>query len=108
MELKPKQPYVISVNEKDALWNKKIIDLDTLLGLLWAVFYDWKNLCLRGGQEQWDLKISQFVSETVLVDDKHIVCYSYTEFGSKNRRGGFGMLNAKQKQPVAVKKGAAK
>ena len=52
---------------------------------------------MRIGQEQRDLKISQFVSETVLVDGKHIGCYSYTEFGSKNHQGGFGMLNMQNK-----------
>ena len=31
--------FVISVNEEDVLWNKKILDLDTPVGLLWAVFF---------------------------------------------------------------------
>ena len=29
---------VMSVHEEDILWNKKILDLDTPIGLLWAVF----------------------------------------------------------------------
>ena len=52
---------------------------------------------LRGGQEQQNLRISQFARETVAVDGKPVGCYSYTEFGSKNRQGGFGMLNMQNK-----------
>ena len=43
------------------------------------------------------MKISQFVRETVLMDGKRIGCYSYTEIGSKNHQGGFGMLNMQNK-----------
>ena len=39
----------------------------------------------------------EFVRETVVVDGKHIGSYSYTEFGSKNRQGGFDMLNMQNK-----------
>lgn len=89
---------VITVDDEDALWEKGILDLNTPKGLLRAVFfYNGKNLCLRGGQEQRNLRISQFARETVAVDGKRVVCYTYTEFGSKNRQGGFGMLNKQNK-----------
>ena len=32
-----------------------------------------------------------------MVDGKHIGSYSYTEFGSKNCQGGFGMLHMQNK-----------
>ena len=43
------------------------------------------------------MKISQFSRETVTVDGKSVICYTYTEFGSKNRQGGFGTLNMHNK-----------
>ena len=43
------------------------------------------------------MKISQFNRETVLMDGKQIGCYTYTEFGSKNRQGGVRSLNLENK-----------
>ena len=89
---------VISINEEEKLWEKKILDLDSPMGLLRAVFfYNGKHFCLRGGQEQRQLKLSQFVRETTMVDGKRLGCYTYTEFGSKNHQGGFNSLNVKNK-----------
>ena len=49
---------VISADEEDVLWSKKILNLETPIGLLRAVFfYNGKNLHLRGGQEQRNLRI---------------------------------------------------
>jgi len=89
---------VVSSDQKEILWTKKILDLDTPIGLLRAVFFfNGKNFCLRGGQEQRNLKISQLSWETVVVDGKQIGCYTYMEFGSKNRQGGIRSLNLENK-----------
>ena len=86
------------INEEDRLGEKKVLDLDTPIGLLCAVFfYNGKHFCLRGGQEQRKLKLSQFVRETIMVDGKCLGCYTYTEFGSKNHQGGYTSFNVKNK-----------
>ena len=49
----------ISPEEEELLWTSKVLNVDTPLGLLRAVFfYNGKCFCLRGGQEQRELKIS--------------------------------------------------
>ena len=53
-------------------------------------FYVGKAFCLRGGQEQRDFKISQFVRST----DPD--CYTYVENGSKNQSG----VNTKETNKV--------
>ena len=47
--------------------------------------------CLRGGQEQRELKISQYVRYT------NPERYVYNEHGSKNRNGGFYQLSVQNK-----------
>ena len=72
--------------------------MDIPLGLLRGVFfYNGKHFCLRGGQEQRNLRLSQFSRETTVVDGKGLVCYIYREFGSKNHQGEFNSLNIKNK-----------
>ena len=42
---------VVSVDEEDVLWNKKILDLDTPMGLLRFFFFfflQWKKLLFTG------------------------------------------------------------
>jgi len=60
-------------------------------------FCNGKNFCLRGGQEQRNLKISQLKRETIVLDGKEIHSYVYQEFGSKNRQGNFSSLNLHNK-----------
>ena len=60
-------------------------------------FYNGKNVCLRGGQEQRALKLSQIRRETTIVNGKELTSYVYTEFGSKNRQGGLGSLYRQNK-----------
>ena len=74
----------ITKDDEQALWDKKILDLSTPQGLLYCVFfYNGKYLCLRGGDEHRNLKISQLKAEVVTVDGSRRRCYVYTEHGSK-------------------------
>ena len=70
-----------------------MLNTKTLIGLQRAVFfYVGKVCCLRGGEEQRKLKLSQF---THCSDpEEH---YVYTEHGSKNRNGGFYQLGVQNK-----------
>ena len=75
-----------------------MLNLTTAIGLLRAVFfYNGKNFCLRGGQEQRNLKLSQIHKETGTVDGRQLSLYVYCEFGSKNRQGGLSSLNLQNK-----------
>ena len=67
-------------------------NIDSPQGLQNAVFfYVGKVCCLRGGQEQQELKISQFVRYS------NLERYVYNEHGSKNRNGGFYQLSVQNK-----------
>ena len=60
-----KHATVFSPAEENALWDLKVISDHAPVALQRAVFfYVGKAFCLRGGQEQRDLKISQFVRST--------------------------------------------
>ena len=83
---------VITMEEEDQLWKLGIMNITTPKGLQRAVFfYVGKVCCLRGGEEQRSLKISQF--KRMYDPDK----YTYTENGSKNRSGGVAQLNLENK-----------
>ena len=72
--------------------------MNTPVGLLRAIFfYNGKKFCSRGGQEQRNVKLSQFKRQTSVVNGKELASYTYTEFGSKNRQGGFSFLNQHNK-----------
>ena len=59
-----KRAEVLSKNDEDLLWKTEAIGLHDPLSLLRAVFlYNGKNLCLRGGIEHRELRISQFKRE---------------------------------------------
>ena len=89
-----KSSQVIEVAEEDILWQKGVLNTKTPIGLQRAVFfYVGKVCCLRGGEEQRNLKLSQF---TRCSDpEEH---YVYTEHGSKNRNGGFYQLGVENKR----------
>ena len=60
-----KHAAVFSPAEENALWDLKVISDHAPVALQRAVFfYVGKAFCLRGGQEQRDMKISQFVRST--------------------------------------------
>ena len=89
---------VLSGDDEKKLWDTKVLNLETPTGLLRAVFfYNGKNFCLRGGVEQRNLKLSQFQREVKVVEGREVSCYIYTEFGSKNRQGGFNSLHLENK-----------
>ena len=73
---------IITVEEENLLWETKTFgDHDPLALLRTVFFYAGKAFCLRGGQEQRDLKRSQVVRS--YNPDK----YTYVENGSKNYSG---------------------
>ena len=53
-----------------------------------CLFYNGKNFCLRGGQEQRNLRLSQLKRDTSLIDGIEVSSYVYQEFGSKIGRVG--------------------
>ena len=76
---------VFSKEDEDKLWESGTIGVTNPLALVRAVFfYIGKTLCLRGGQEQRELKPSQFRRE--YNPDRYV----YVENGSKNHPGRFG------------------
>ena len=98
------QSEVISYEEEDLLWTRGVMGLDTPKKLVRTVFfYTGLNLCLRGGDEHRCLKVSQFCRMTVN-DPKNagqdIVCYEYTEHGSKNNKGGLQQIKKRQQNKV--------
>ena len=80
-----KHAEVFTSEEEAKLWESGTIGITSPLALVRAVFfYVGKTLCLRGGQEQRDLKPSQFCRK--YDPDRYV----YVENGSKNHPGGFG------------------
>ena len=89
---------VLTQLEEDKLWESGVLNLSTPIGLLRSVFfYNGKSFCLREGQEQRGLKLSQITKSVESVGDEDVSCYTYREFGSKNRQGGFPSLNSDNK-----------
>ena len=81
-----KHAAVISHEEESALWTAGVLGVHTPRALLNAVFYmNGKVLCLRGGQEHKNLKISQFTFGS----DQGGQYVQYAENGSKNRSGTY-------------------
>ena len=82
-----KSAKVITKADEDELWELGVLNCTSAEGLQKAIFYYvGKVCCLRGGEEQKNLKPSQF---TRLRNPEQ---YVYTEHGSKNRNGGFFQL----------------
>ena len=89
---------VLFGDDEKKLCDTKVLNLETPIGLLCAVFfYNGKNFCLRGGVEQRNLNLSQFQRDVAVVEGQEIGCYIYTEFGSKNRQGGFNSFHIENK-----------
>lgn len=87
-----KSAAIITKEDEDRLWDSGVLSTKTPDGLQKAVFYYLgKVCCLRGGEEQRSLKLSQF---TRLHNPER---YIYTEHGSKNRNGGFYQLHVENK-----------
>ena len=87
---------VFTTQDEQRLWESGIIGLHSPLALLRAAFIlNGKNFCLRGGEEQFSLKISQF--KRGFDPELSKSYYTYIENGSKNRRGSD--LHLKNKTP---------
>lgn len=85
-----KQTEAFSKNEEDQLWTTGVLGSDNPNSLLRAVFYlNGSNFCLRGGEEQRNLKISQL--KRLQNPDRYV----YTENASKNRTGGLKKMRVK-------------
>ena len=64
---------VMNPDDEKKLWTSGVVNLTIPIGLLRAVFfYNEKNFCLRGRQEQCNLKLSQVRRETSIVDGKEL------------------------------------
>ena len=73
-------------HEEEKLWSEGVLGVDTPTVLLNALFFlNGKILCLRGGREHKQLKLSQFSFST----DSGGEYVTYTENGSKNRSGTY-------------------
>lgn len=87
-----RQTEAFSREEESMLWESGVLGIDNPKKLLRTVFYmNGRNFCLRGGEEQRLLKISQLQRFT---DPPR---YVYTESASKNRHGGLAQLHVKNK-----------
>ena len=79
----------LTEDDECKLWDSGVLNVDTPTGLLnYVFFYNGKNFCLQGGEEHRNLKLSQFQREEVMIEQKSLIHYTYTEHGSKNRSGG--------------------
>ena len=87
-----RQTEAFSKEDEDRLWSSGVLSSENPKSLLRAVFYlNGKNFCLRGGEEQRNLKISQ------LKRLKNPDQYVYTENASKNRCGGLKQMRVQNK-----------
>ena len=95
------QARVVTVSEEEQLWQSGVMGSDTPHALQNSVFYLCGiYLCLRGGDEHRELKITQFVIQEV--DNPHnpsekIKRLTYTENGSKNRSGSMHQVHLENK-----------
>ena len=88
----PKKAAVISKSEENHLWASGILGCSSPTALQRTVFfYLGKNFCLRGGEEQQELKPSQ------LIRKRNPGQNVYVETGSKNRSGGLKEMNVDNK-----------
>ena len=87
-----RQTEAFSKDEEEKLWNSGVLGSNNPKSLLRAVFYlNGKNFCLRGGEEQRHLQISQL--KRLSNPDRYV----YTENSSKNRYGGLKQMHVKNK-----------
>ena len=87
-----RQTEAFSKQDEEVLWESGVLSDDSPKSLLRAVFFlNGKNFCLRGGDEQRNLKISQL--KRLSNPDRYI----YTEKSSKNRCGGLKQIRLQNK-----------
>ena len=89
---KVKHAPIITTEEEELLWESGAIGIYSPQVLVQCIlYYVGKVFCLRGGQEQHDLKPSQFIHE--YTPNR----YTYVENGSKNHKGKFGSSSHENK-----------
>ena len=79
---------------EDVLWNKKIVDLDTPVGLLWAVSFIMGKIIAYG--EAW----SKGIWKSINSQEKQLwwkVNASDAAPTGKNRQGGINLLSMQNK-----------
>ena len=77
-----KQARVITEEEENILWEKKVLVCHSPKSLLHTILYFWfMYFCFRGGAEHKELKLSQFEAQ---VSSNGVKCLVYREHGSKN------------------------
>ena len=82
-----KHATVVTPQEEELLWSTGTIGVSSPLSLQRAVFYYvGKVLCLRGGEEQRSLKISQFRREK----DSYVLTAVFAQVGAANRLAFLG------------------
>ena len=95
------QARIVTIAEEEQLWASGAIGTETPEALQNTVFfYRGIYLCLRGGEEHRQLKLSQFKVEEV--ENPHdaletVRCLTYTEHGSKNRPGSLYQVHLANK-----------
>ena len=90
--ISPNKTASTSKEEENMLWDKKILGTSNPLILQRAVFFSvGKVFCLRGGEDQCELKPSQLIRKSN--PDRYV----YVETGSKNQTGGLKQLVAENK-----------
>ena len=86
-----RQTETFSKDDEEKLWNSGVLGSNNPKPLLRAVFYlNGRNFCLRGGEEQRNLKIQL---QRLRNPDRYV----YTENASKNRYGGLKQMRVKNK-----------
>ena len=94
-----KSAAVMSFDDEDALWDRKVMSMDDPSSLLNLIFfYVGLHCCLRGGQEHRDLSVDQFrryPSDTTHYDGH--TYYEYAECISKNNQHRFNDIHSKNK-----------
>ena len=94
---KVKHAAIITPEEEEKLWESGAIGIFSPEVLVRCIFYYvGKVFCLRGGQEQRDLKPSQFTR------GYNPDSYTYVENGSKNHKGHFGSSNQSENKVVTI------
>ena len=98
-----KSASAITVEDEELLWEKELLSFDSPRSLQnLAFFYVGLHFALRGGQEQQDLKVTQFKRfpvETEKYDEQ--TCYEYVEFIAKNNQHRFKDIHGKNKRVKA-------
>ena len=88
----PSKAAAITKEEENMLWNSGVLGTSTPKALQRGVYFSLgKFFCLRGGEEQRQLKPSQ------LIRKRDPDQYVYVETGSKNRSGGLKEINLQNK-----------